>query len=143
LIGGAGVFGAAACSSIPEDIGLQEGRLRPCPDSPNCVNSEDQDLASSIAPLDYRGERQVAFDSLVTFLSNEPRVEVVRAEDGYIHAVFTTALMRFRDDIEFRFEEAKPLVQVRSASRLGHSDLGANRERVESIRARWKTAPLD
>ena len=61
---------------------------------------------------------------------------VVTARADYLHATFTTPLMKYTDDAEFWFDPAAGAVQVRSASRLGRKDFGANRQRVESLRAR-------
>jgi len=136
-----GALSISSCTAVPDDIGLQNGRLRPCPSSPNCVCSETPEGPSSIAPLVYAdrfgGRGTEALESLVDYLRTLPRVEVVTQEPSYVHAVFITPLMRFRDDLELRLDEARGAIQVRSASRVGHSDLGANRDRVESIRAGW------
>ena len=63
-----------------------------------------------------------------------PRVEIVTKTDNYLHAEATSQLLRFVDDLEIRVDEAERLIHIRSASRVGHSDLGVNRQRVESIR---------
>lgn len=125
-----------ACTAGPGKLGLVDGQLHPCPGSPNCVNSEDHD--ASIEPLAYAGSGEAAFRSLIEFLGQEPRTEVVSVERDYAHVVFRSALFRFPDDVELRLDEAASVIHVRSASRLGYSDLGANRRRVESIRTRWQ-----
>jgi len=129
-----GVLVLASCRA--PRLGLVDGRLRPCPDTPNCACSEEPGEAF-IAPLSFRGEAAQAFDELVAFLRGEPRVELVTVEPGYVHAVYRTPLLRFRDDVEFRLDPEAHVIHVRSASRVGYSDLGANRERIESIRTRW------
>ncbi|MFT5831041.1 MAG: hypothetical protein ACI9D0_001630 [Bacteroidia bacterium] len=138
----AGAIGVgSACVSMPSDIGLQEGRLRPCPSSPNCVCSEGED--PSIAPLTYTGNGQAAFQSLIELIEAQPRVELVTVEQTYAHAVFRTPLMRFRDDLEVRLDEPNTVIHVRSASRVGHSDMGANRKRVEALRVLWAQPSKD
>lgn len=129
----------ASCRSVAG--GLGDGRLRPCPSSSNCVCSEEFDGEASIPPLAFDGDPRGAFVSLLAFLRAEPRVELVTVETDYVHAVFKTRILRFRDDVEFRLDAAGGVIHVRSASRVGYSDLGANRERVESIRARWDPGP--
>lgn len=119
--------------------GFAGGRLAPCPSSPNCVCSEDPRAA--IAPLAFPGDPDAAFRGLLEFLGREPRVELVTVGPDYAHAVFRTRLLRFRDDVELRLDRAARLIHVRSASRIGHSDFGANRKRVESLRARWTPPP--
>jgi uncharacterized protein (DUF1499 family) len=138
LVLGAGVlFGPRTYSPNPKSIGLQDGRLRACPTSPNCVCSEANRGPDAIAPLSYSGDHDASFQSLLELLENEFGAEIVTREERYFHAVFSTPLMGFRDDVEFRLDEENSVVQMRSASRVGHSDLGANRRRVESIRQRW------
>ena len=136
---GLSVLGVSfACVSTPEEIGLKEGALHPCPDSPNCVSSEDQLSPAWIEPLAFSGPPSDAFASLLLFLESESGVELVTIEPDYVHAVYQTSLLRFRDDVEFRLDESASVIHVRSASRVGHSDLGANRDRIESLRERWK-----
>jgi len=119
-------------------VGLVEGRLGPCPWTPNCVSSEEP---SSIAPLAFAGEPAAAFRSLVDFLRAEPRAEIVHVDEAYAHVVFRTPLLRFRDDLELRLDAEAGVVHVRSASRVGFWDLGANRARVEAIRGSWTPPP--
>ena len=54
----------------------------------------------------------------------------------YLYAEYSSALFGFVDDVEFYFPPETHIIHVRSASRLGHSDLGVNRKRIEAIRAR-------
>ena len=112
----------------PATLGAQNDQLATCPDSPNCVSSFEQRDSHAIAPLtgDISAVRAV--------LEQMPRTVIVTDDGNYIHAEFTSRLMGFVDDVEFLADPASGQVHVRSASRLGHSDLGVNRERVESIR---------
>jgi uncharacterized protein (DUF1499 family) len=65
------------------------------------------------------------------------RTRIITEKDDYLYVEFTSALWRFVDDVEFYFKDASKTIQVRSASRLGRSDLGVNRKRIETIRATW------
>jgi uncharacterized protein (DUF1499 family) len=69
-----------------------------------------------------------------------PRTNIVEETPGYVRAEFMSALWRFVDDVEFSFDDSAKLVHIRSASRLGKGDLGVNRKRLETIRAKlnWK-----
>ncbi|MEL6343062.1 MAG: DUF1499 domain-containing protein [Myxococcota bacterium] len=111
-------------------------RLKPCPDKPNCVCSQHHDASDKvhhISPLKVSGEDPMArIKAVVTAM---PRTEVKEEGDGYMRVVFTTAILRFRDDVEFELDADAGVVHVRSASRVGYSDLGLNRKRVEAIRA--------
>ena len=116
-------------------MGLQNGRLRKCPDSPNCVCSQDEDAAHCIEPLRFTDEPTVAWNRLIELVRRQSRVRIVECNEGYLHAEFTTKWFRFVDDVEFLLDASGSLIHVRSASRIGYSDLGLNRRRIEAIRA--------
>ncbi len=124
-----------ACASIPSDIGLANGELRPCGTSPNCVCSEGPN--ASIEPLAFTGDGVAAFRSLLDLIELQPGTELETVEERYAHAIYRTPLLRFRDDLELRLDGAGSVIHVRSASRVGYSDLGANRRRVEDLRTSW------
>ncbi len=118
-------------------LGLNNGQLQPCPVSPNCVVSQGsgaEDGEHTIAPLTYGSDRDTARQVLLQVLTVVPGAVVVDEQDDYIRAEFTSKLMGFVDDGEFYFPADEPVIQVRSASRLGESDLGVNRRRLEQIR---------
>ena len=81
---------------------------------------------------------KILVENLKIILANTENAEIITAEANYIYAEFTSDLMGFVDDVEFYLDEKDSLIQVRSASRLGESDLGANRKRIEAIRARFQ-----
>ncbi len=114
--------------------GVTDGRLAPCPKSPNCVSSQTDQADKKVEPLRYEGDRQSAKAKLLRVIAEHPSTRVETDDDRYIHVVFTTSLLRFKDDVEFYFAEDEPVIHVRSASRVGYSDLGANRRRVETLR---------
>ena len=129
----------SACSaSTPDNLGLHDGRLAPCPSSPNCVSSQASG-EHFIEPLPLKGTAAETQKHLKHLLVSVPRMSLVTEKPGYIHAEYTTRLMRFIDDLEFVIGESA--VELRSASRLGHSDLGANRARIEELRQRWQAQP--
>ena len=133
LLAAAG-WSVIACST-PE-VGLVNGQLKPCPDSPNCVCSQTppDDPGHFIEPLPLPAGAADPIARLGELLSELPRVDIVETRDDYLHAVFISRILRFRDDVEFLLDRQAGVFQVRSASRLGYSDLGANRERVERLR---------
>jgi len=110
----------------------------PCPDSPNCVSSLAEDKKHFIAPIPYSGENAVAQHKLLEVLNSFKNARVVRIEGIYIHAEFVSSIFRFVDDVEFFFDDAIKVIQVKSASRTGYSDLGVNRRRVEKIRKKFE-----
>ncbi|MBC7844340.1 MAG: DUF1499 domain-containing protein [Gemmatimonadaceae bacterium] len=126
------------CSGTrPVDLGLQNGRLRPCPGTPNCVSSEEGTAPDKlIAPFPAPGG-SADLARLASVITSWPRTEVITSSPDYLHAESTSLLWRFKDDVEFRFDSATRVIHVRSASRLGKGDLGANRKRVEGMRDLW------
>ncbi len=126
-------------ASRPADLGVTAGRLRPCPSTPNCVCSQD-DGAAAIAALAFEGDPAEAWRRVKAVLAAYPRTTVVTATDGYIHAECTSLLFRFVDDVELLLDAAGKRIHVRSGSRVGRSDLGVNRARVESLRAAFGAA---
>jgi uncharacterized protein (DUF1499 family) len=124
----------------PNTLGVHEGRLAACPETPNCVVSQQDvaDAAHEIAPIQYEGEQAQARDILLKILRNQPRVVVVADEADYVAVEFTSQWMGFVDDAEFYFPEGQGVIEVRSAARLGESDLGVNRRRIEQIRLAMK-----
>lgn len=120
----------------PTNIGIQSGRLAPCPDTPNCVNSQSKDALHRIKPLSYNSTPTQAMADLKTVIQNLERTKIITETDNYLYAEFTSAFWGFVDDVEFLLDESAKVIHVRSASRLGTSDLGANRKRIESIRAK-------
>jgi uncharacterized protein (DUF1499 family) len=114
--------------------GLVSGTLAPCPDQPNCVSSEaGEDASHHIAPLDYSATSPEEAWAEIQQVIKELGGEVTIANDEYIAATFSSSLFRFIDDVECRLDAPKDQIQIRSASRVGHSDLGVNRKRAESI----------
>jgi len=132
------LLGLAGCSGAqPQANPDPDGsRFRPCPDSPNCVSSQTDSDRHHVAPLRYDGDLEIARKRLLAVLGGMERVKIVRADATYVHAEFRSALFAFVDDVEFRFDP-HGVVQIRSASRVGYSDFGVNRKRVEDIRARF------
>ena len=128
--------GTACISRRPVEVGLIDGRLRPCPSTPNCVCSEPTHTAS-IPALNFAGDPSLAFRSLVEFLGAEPHAEMREVGHDYLHVVYYTPFLRFADDVEFRLDPQAKVIHVRSASRIGHSDMGTNRARIEGIRRDW------
>lgn len=129
----------------PEYLGVRDGRLVPAKRTPNNVNSQADKLVDPdhyIEPLRYTGAARQAWTALRRVVDAMPRVKVIRSEPTYLYAEFSTRLMGFVDDTEFYLDENAGVIHVRSASRLGSSDFGVNRERVETIRAKFAAATV-
>lgn len=133
------LLGSGCAGAPPTTLGLPQGQLAPCPGSPNCVSSlEGEDDAHRVAPLIYTGPREEAMARVAEIVGQMDGARVVTRRAEYLHAEFTTPMMGFVDDVEFHAPAEAQLIHVRSASRVGYSDLGVNRERVEQLRAAWE-----
>lgn len=121
-------------SGRPSNLGVLDGRLAPCPDSPNCVSTQAQDPEHSIAPLVFQGDVTTALETLSEIVGQLPRTRVTEKSENYLCVEFRSALFRFVDDVEFFAEPDSGRIHMRSASRIGYSDLGVNRDRIELIR---------
>ncbi len=130
----AALFGSLFAGTMPTDLGVRDGRLKACPDSPNCVNSQATDAEHAIAPLTIKGDAAAALRTLAKIVAAMPGATIITERDNYLQATFATPTMGFVDDVEFLIDPARGVIEVRSASRLGHSDLGVNRKRVEALR---------
>jgi len=102
-----------------------QSRLGDCPDTPNCQNAE---LIVSKPASEVIG-------TLATLITSQDGTTIITQDERYLHATFTSRIMAFTDDVEFLVSDDGQSVQVRSASRIGKSDLGANAERVELLRS--------
>lgn len=122
----------------PSNLGIEDGKFAPCPNTPNCVSSQSIDALHQIEPFSYSDDPETAFKQIQTILENTENAAIITAEPNYIYAEFTSPLMGFVDDVEFYLDEQETLIQVRSASRLGESDLGVNRKRIETIREQFQ-----
>lgn len=122
----------SATSRRPANLGVSDGKLRTCPSSPNCVCSQDEDGGHHTEPLRYTGAEPLV--RLAAVVQALPGGKVITSTDNYLHAEFTSLLFRFVDDVEFLVDPGSKVIQCRSASRAGHSDLGVNRKRIEAIR---------
>lgn len=128
-------------SSPAPPLGVANGRLLECPDTPNCVCSQDLDPEHAVRPLAMKKEAAATMADLRALLSGMPGAAITGQSSNYLRAEFSSRVFRFVDDLETWVDPANRTVQIRSASRVGRSDLGANRRRVEQIRRLWENLP--
>jgi len=130
-----GLFGLRAFTGKqPTNLGVYDGKLAPCPETPNCVSSQNQDETHAIAPLAVNTNPDKAFANLKSLVRGTDRTRIVSEANDYFYAEFTSKILGFVDDVEFYLDRDKNVIHTRSASRLGESDLGVNRQRIEAIR---------
>lgn len=109
-------------------------RLPPCPNSPNCVCSDAGDSAHHIAPIATGDDPERAWQALIDQLRTDRSYTIVEQHANYLRVEARTRLLRFVDDVEFVLRPERREIAMRSASRVGYSDLGANRRRLENLR---------
>ncbi|MEP1448575.1 MAG: DUF1499 domain-containing protein [Paraglaciecola sp.] len=130
------------CASTPPPLGVKNGQLTPCPDKPNCVNSYTSDKAQYVAPIQLTGTTQSIKNNILTALKEMPNSTVTATQVNYVRVEFTSSIFRFVDDVEFYFPDTnttETTVHLRSASRVGYSDFGVNRKRIQNIRDQFVT----
>ncbi len=118
----------------PSRLGVHNGQLLGPSKKPNSVCSHASSGYAAIAPLSAPGDALQIWARLKEIVASD--AQIVSATDNYLYAEYTSPLMGFVDDVEFLLDAEQQQIHVRSASRLGYSDMGANRKRIEDIRQR-------
>ncbi|MFP4067984.1 MAG: DUF1499 domain-containing protein [Spirochaetaceae bacterium] len=123
----------------PPELGTEKGRLRPCPERPNCVESRRDGTGDGLEPLPLPAGLTVeeAVERLERIIESMPRARVTERRGPYLAAEYRSRIFRFPDDVELLVDEEAGCVHFRSASRLGYYDRGVNQSRIEEIRRRW------
>jgi uncharacterized protein (DUF1499 family) len=132
----------------PADLGVREGRLKAPSSTQNSVSSQaglwpghPQAAYAQIEPLALRGSGTATLARLASLLNDTPGATLMETRADYLRAEFRSRWLGFVDDAEFWIDPAAGVIQVRSASRLGREDFGANRARIEALRARLAAGP--
>jgi uncharacterized protein (DUF1499 family) len=137
-----GLVSVSCAAEKPASPGMSEAGMRTCPDSPNCVSSEDQNRKHHIAPLMFSIPAEEAWLLLKEQVAKLPRTIVVSEKPGYLHVECRSAVFGFVDDLEFHMQAEQGVIAVRSAARTGYYDFGVNRQRVEELRTALLQAGL-
>jgi uncharacterized protein (DUF1499 family) len=143
IILGVPILGLTVLSLIarpPGDLGPKDGKLTPCPRTPNCVCSQDPEEPRRIEPIKFQAAPEEALAAVKKALKEMPRITIVTEKPGYLYVESRTPLFRFVDDMEFLVDEKAKVIQVRAAARSGYSDMGANRRRIDEIRQKVEPA---
>lgn len=126
-------------ASRPTNLGADNGVLAKCPDSPNCVSTQANDEEHGMSPIPLQGDPAGMIGKIKKLIATDyPRANLISESDYYLHFEFKSLIFRFIDDVEFVVDDKHSVVHFRSASRIGHSDLGANRKRMNKISERLK-----
>lgn len=134
ILSSIGLFGLSMTSKLPANLGVNSGKLAACPDTPNCVSTQATDPEKRMEPIPFTGPPAETISKIKkTIELNWPRATLVSETDYYLHYEFKSLIFRFIDDVEFFVDDKSSVVQFRSASRVGHSDLGINRKRMNQV----------
>ncbi|MFP4475544.1 MAG: DUF1499 domain-containing protein [Desulfatibacillaceae bacterium] len=136
----AGVLMVGCAASPPSGINNQ-GRLAPCPGSPNCVTSEGED--ADMACIPFSGPPAAAMERMAAVLKSFRNADVVEREDNYMRAEFKSTVFGFVDDVEIRLDDRQGCLHFRSASRSGYWDFGVNKKRMKLVRERFTAESSD
>ena len=120
----------AGCSSSPDKPQTRQ-ELPECGWLPNCVNSQSGRGAQASEPIRANAEQ---WQQLKAWIARQEDWEITVDDGNFLQAIVETPTMKFRDDIQLLFLPDEQLIQVRSSSRLGLSDMGTNARRVETLR---------
>ena len=133
MVAVAGVALMSLAGTWRTDPGIRDGTLAACPDSPNCVSSFATESMHFMPPITFDGQPKVAMQTVVEIVSGMDGVRIVAKDDDYVHCEFSTPLFGFVDDLELLLDCDESVIHFRSASRVGHSDFGVNRKRMDEI----------
>ena len=115
----AGVLFAGCAGDRPGDLGVNGGRLKPCPDSPNCVSSQSTDEEHEIDPLPLATSPSEALEELKNIILSMERTSIIEQTDDYLYAEFKSAMMGFVDDVEFYVDAENEVIHGGAGARGG------------------------
>lgn len=118
----------------PKNLGVNNGKLSKMPNKPNGVSSQTDEKDKKVEALKFKANLESSKEQIIKTIENYGNAKVIKNENNYIYAVFATGKMKYHDDVEFYFDDSEKLIQFRSASRIGYSDMGLNRERYNKLR---------
>ena len=135
LVIGFGIY-ANISNKLPEGLGVTDGILKACPSSPNCISTQavEGDEVHYAEPIIYTSDRKSAQLAIESYLLEQGNTRIVTSTLGYVHFEVKSSLVGYIYDVEVYLPDADIVIHVRSASRVGYSDFGINRDRVRQIK---------
>lgn len=121
-------------NNMPRNIGVNKGSLAPMPNKPNAVSSQTDIMEKRVEPLKFIGDSDNSKKLIIESINQFKNMKIIKNEKNYLYVVFATDKMKYKDDVEFYFDEDKKIIHFRSASRVGYSDMGVNKKRYEEIK---------
>ena len=107
--------------------------IKECGDAPHCVSTKSSSPKRTIQPIIFNGAKSEFKQIAMAVIESMPRSKIVTADDNYIHAEFTSSMMKFVDDFELYFDENKKMIDLRSSARVGYYDFGVNLKRSKEF----------
>lgn len=117
----------------PKNLGVKDGKLAELPNKPNAISTQTDNKEFYVEPFPFKENLEKSKVAVLKAVEKYGDSEIVEKEANYIRVVFTTSKMRYHDDAEFYFDEEEKVVHFRSASRVGYSDMGLNKERYNKL----------
>jgi len=114
-------------------LGVENGLFKPLGKRPNSVSSQAAIKSKKVAAISYQGDLKEQMDRIEGIVASMPGAKIHQKEDAYLYAIFTSSLMRYKDDVEIFLDDNKSELHFRSASRVGYSDMGVNRKRYNAF----------
>jgi uncharacterized protein (DUF1499 family) len=130
-------LGVIKNNKAPNGLGANNGKLAELSKKPNNVSSQTDDKEKYVEPLNFIDDLTKSKSIIISILEEYPGAKIIKDENNYIYAIFTTGTMKYKDDVEFYFDENSNVIHYRSASRIGYSDMGLNRERYNAIAQKY------
>lgn len=135
-----GLFVLGLMSQSGEAGGLVGGRLTKCPDKPNCVCTEfEADVSHYLEPIALSQSDTSKALSRLKHSIGEMGGSIQADNGDYLSATFTSSIFGFVDDMEIRIDADQKLIHLRSASRVGQSDRGVNKQRIGRLKNLYGT----
>jgi uncharacterized protein (DUF1499 family) len=134
IIAGLLLFQVYKNLKIPNTVGLVSGEFKALKESPNGVSSQTNTIEKKVSPLEMNTSVSVAKKTLKNLILSYDNTKLIKESDNYLHFVFTTKGFHFKDDVEFYFDSENNIIDFKSQSRIGYSDMGVNKERYERIK---------
>lgn len=116
----------------------EKKKLPPCQDTPNCISSQATSKLHYIPPFKISGDPKKAWEQFRKAIKNHDRLVITHETETSLHAEVTSLLLHFVDDIDAFIDPKAGLIHIRSASRVGHSDFGVTRKRMEELRTQLR-----
>ena len=137
IAAGAG-FMAIKNNQVPDDVGMKNGAFAPLDEKPHGVSTQADDPEKQVAPLPFSGDLQNTKALFLKACDAYGTYKVAEEKPNYMHLIFTTGTMKYKDDVEVYFDTDAQQIEYRSQSRIGYSDMGLNRERYDVIAQKYE-----